>query len=160
MICLNKVKPSHHIWSCDQCWAVFHLKCIKSWIQRCNSAGGLEFDWACPGCRYHRVERMPEYTCYCKKVPEPELNPHWLAHSCGEVCEKDRGCPHPCPELCHPGPCARCTAVGGPGSCHCGREQTATTRCGDPKQWSCGAACGQALSCGTNLRPLWHSVCA
>eukprot|EP00913_Durusdinium_trenchii_P005407 g5039.t1 len=91
---------------------------------------------------------MPEYTCYCKKVPEPELNPHWLAHSCGEVCEKDRGCPHPCPELCHPGPCARCTAVGGPGSCHCGREQTATTRCGDPKQWSCGAACGQALSCG------------
>ena len=59
------------------------------------------------GCRYHRVDRMPEcawkrcgkmcggmnrvwtmiwwhvlsndfrYTCFCKKLPEPELNPHW-----------------------------------------------------------------------------------
>eukprot|EP00435_Cladocopium_sp_Y103_P019068 s266_g4.t1 len=77
MICLNKVKPSHQIWPCDQCWAVFHLKCIKSWIQRCNSAGGLEFDWACPGCRYHRVDLMPKYSCYCKKLDEPELNPHW-----------------------------------------------------------------------------------
>ncbi|CAJ1461055.1 unnamed protein product, partial [Effrenium voratum] len=57
----------------------FHLKCIKSWVRRCNSAGGLEFNWACPGCRYNWVDRMPEYTCYCKKVPEPELNPHWWA---------------------------------------------------------------------------------
>lgn len=147
MICLNKVKPSHQIWPCDQCWAVFHLKCIKSWIQRCNSAGGLEFDWACPGCRYHRVDLMPKYSCYCKKLDEPELNPHWLAHSCGDVCEKDRGCPHKCPELCHPGPCPRCTAVGGPGRCHCGKESSETTRCGDPKQWSCGAPCGRTLSC-------------
>ncbi|CAJ1370852.1 unnamed protein product, partial [Effrenium voratum] len=148
MICLGKVKPSNPIWSCTQCWAAFHLKCIKSWVRRCNSAGGLEFNWACPGCRYNWVDRMPEYTCYCKKVPEPELNPHWLAHSCGEVCERNRGCPHPCPELCHPGPCPRCTAVGGPGSCHCGRERTETSRCGDPRQWSCGSTCGRALSCG------------
>ena len=47
------------------------------------------------------------YTCYCQKLREPELNPHWcplvvsrsrgarLAHSCGEVCEKDRGCRWP-----------------------------------------------------------------
>mmetsp|Transcript_91503 Transcript_91503/g.218111 ORF Transcript_91503/g.218111 Transcript_91503/m.218111 type:complete len:955 (-) Transcript_91503:59-2923(-) len=148
MICLAKVKPSHHIWSCDQCWAAFHLKCIRSWVRRCNNANGPEFEWACPGCRYHRVDVLPQYSCYCKKLPEPELSPHWLAHSCGEVCERNRGCPHPCPELCHPGPCPRCTAVGGPGSCHCGREQTETTRCGDPKRWSCGQPCGKTLSCG------------
>ena len=151
MICLTKVKPSHHIWSCDQCWAAFHLKCIRSWVRRCNTSDGPEFEWACPGCRYHRVDRLPDYTCFCKKLPEPELNPHWLAHSCGEVCERTRGCPHPCPELCHPGPCPRCTAVGGPGSCHCGQEVTETTRCGDPKKWSCGQPCGQTLSCGQHI---------
>ena len=64
----------------------FHLKCIKSWIQRCNSAGGLEFDWACPGgavsgkrssqrwsgvgggCRYHRVDKMPECLPFWEEV--------------------------------------------------------------------------------------------
>ncbi|CAE8594392.1 unnamed protein product, partial [Polarella glacialis] len=153
MICISKVARGQPIWSCDQCWAAFHLKCINLWVRRSSDSGGPEFAWACPGCRYHRIGPMPRYTCFCSKAPEPDQNPHFLAHSCGDVCEKDRGCPHHCPELCHPGPCPRCTAVGGPGSCYCGREASETTRCGDPPKWSCKTPCDRALSCGLHSCP-------
>ncbi|CAK0870015.1 unnamed protein product [Prorocentrum cordatum] len=139
---------------CDQCWCVIHLKCIHQWIKKLSESGGGECAWTCPNCRYHRVSPLPRYKCFCQKVLEPEASPHWLAHSCGEVCGRDRGCPHPCPELCHPGPCPPCTAVGSAGQCHCGREHRERMRCGDPARWSCGDTCGRPLGCGEHTCPL------
>lgn len=150
MICLAKVGKPAPIWSCSKCWASFHLKCVHQWAERSSPEQGqnAECAWPCPGCRHFHVGPRPKYTCFCTKMIEPATNPHWIAHSCGEVCEKDRGCAHACPELCHPGPCPRCTAVGPPGECHCGQDSTLTTKCGDPRSWSCGGPCGKSLACG------------
>ena len=53
---------------------------------------------------------MPLYTCFCRKVKNPDRNPYVIPHSCGEVCGKYRGinCTHPCTLDCHPGPCPPC----------------------------------------------------
>mmetsp|Transcript_129503 Transcript_129503/g.242242 ORF Transcript_129503/g.242242 Transcript_129503/m.242242 type:complete len:1082 (+) Transcript_129503:118-3363(+) len=153
MICFDKVRREHPIWSCNNCWAAFHLRCIHKWIKQSNRET-QDTVLQCPGCRYHHIGDYPEYTCFCGKVLEPDPSPHYLAHSCGEVCEKDRGCPHRCTALCHPGPCPPCTAVGPPGQCYCGEEIRETTRCGEPTSWSCGAVCGKMLSCGRHQCPL------
>lgn len=34
MICMDVVRPAHHVWSCDCCWAVFHLNCVQTWAGR------------------------------------------------------------------------------------------------------------------------------
>lgn len=156
MICLNKIARHAPIWSCDKCSAAFHLDCVHKWIKRSNSGNvvGHDFEWQCPGCRYHRVSPLPQYVCFCTKMLQPEASPHWLAHTCGEPCERNRGCSHPCPLLCHPGPCPPCMAVGPPGACHCGRESRETTRCGDSKSWSCGETCGKELHCGRHTCPV------
>lgn len=149
MICINKVRRFDPIWSCGNCFAALHIKCIHQWIRKSSGdSKGPEFAWSCPGCRYHFVDTLPKYTCFCGKMHEPEANPHILAHSCGEVCGRKRNCSHPCNELCHAGPCPSCTAVGPPGECHCGREVKAVTRCGDPSRWSCQSICGRELACG------------
>jgi transcriptional repressor NF-X1 len=34
MICMDVVRPAHHVWSCDCCWAVFHLNCVHQWANK------------------------------------------------------------------------------------------------------------------------------
>jgi transcriptional repressor NF-X1 len=34
MICMDVVRPAHHVWTCDCCWAVFHLNCVQTWATR------------------------------------------------------------------------------------------------------------------------------
>lgn len=34
MICMDVVRPAHHIWTCDCCWAMFHLNCVQTWASR------------------------------------------------------------------------------------------------------------------------------
>lgn len=34
MVCMDVVRPAHHVWNCDCCWAVFHLNCIQTWATR------------------------------------------------------------------------------------------------------------------------------
>jgi len=148
MICISNISRNSPVWTCSKCWAGFHLKCIHTWIERSCGKEGPEFAWMCPGCLHNHVGHLPDYECFCGKERDPLSSDYITAHSCGEPCQKSRGCPHPCTELCHPGPCPPCRAIGPPGSCHCGREESATTRCGDPSRWSCGQSCGQLLSCG------------
>ena len=31
MICYDKVKKKDRIWSCEVCWACFHMRCVKDW---------------------------------------------------------------------------------------------------------------------------------
>eukprot|EP00929_Paragymnodinium_shiwhaense_P030827 TRINITY_DN17398_c0_g1_i2.p1 TRINITY_DN17398_c0_g1~~TRINITY_DN17398_c0_g1_i2.p1 ORF type:complete len:1170 (-),score=215.73 TRINITY_DN17398_c0_g1_i2:85-3594(-) len=155
MICLGQVARKAAIWSCDQCWAAFDLSCIREWVETSGARSVSQFAWQCPGCRYERVGPLPDYRCYCGQVLQPELNPHWLPHSCGSVCDRRRpGCPHPCAQLCHPGPCQPCASLGPAGGCHCGREVKDATRCGEPTAWSCRNTCGKELSCGSHRCPL------
>jgi transcriptional repressor NF-X1 len=34
MICWDIVRPGHQTWSCDCCWAVFHLGCVQTWATK------------------------------------------------------------------------------------------------------------------------------
>ena len=92
-----------------------------------------------------------EYRCFCRKVVDPAYDRRETPHSCGEVCNKplkpansDLPCPHrynnrhkshvmiensslhicccSCKDLCHPGPCAPCTASVSR-SCPCGKTK-------------------------------------
>ena len=31
MVCCDRIKPAHAIWSCEKCFNCFHLGCIKKW---------------------------------------------------------------------------------------------------------------------------------
>jgi hypothetical protein len=42
MICYDKVKRKDRIWSCDVCWACFHMKCIKDWSRTSTSNVSLQ----------------------------------------------------------------------------------------------------------------------
>jgi transcriptional repressor NF-X1 len=34
MICMDVIRPAHQVWTCDCCWAVFHLNCIHQWANK------------------------------------------------------------------------------------------------------------------------------
>lgn len=34
MICWDVVRPGQQTWSCDCCWAVFHLGCVQTWANK------------------------------------------------------------------------------------------------------------------------------
>ena len=153
MVCLDKIKPKHATWDCEQCYQVFHIHCIKKW-GKSQEVEGLR----CPGCQ--KVWKMPKsYRCFCRKAHEPIYNRNEIPHSCGEVCgkklykntfevnEKPQNrvkCPHKCVELCHPGPCPPCTATV-TNICPCGKTKQ-SGRCG--KTPLCMETCGKKLNCG------------
>ncbi|XP_057840828.2 NF-X1-type zinc finger protein NFXL1-like [Cryptomeria japonica] len=165
MICYEMVGKSAAIWSCNSCYALFHLHCIRKWARaptsRDLSAGQSQrSNWRCPGCQsvqYSRPEDL-QYYCFCGKMQNPYNDFYLTPHSCGEPCGKslDKGkemsrCPHTCTLLCHPGPCPPCTAMAAPQPCPCGKKTT-TRRCSDQKPAeSCGQVCEQLLTCGRHL---------
>ncbi|GLJ39714.1 hypothetical protein SUGI_0811910 [Cryptomeria japonica] len=165
MICYEMVGKSAAIWSCNSCYALFHLHCIRKWARaptsRDLSAGQSQrSNWRCPGCQsvqYSRPEDL-QYYCFCGKMQNPYNDFYLTPHSCGEPCGKslDKGkemsrCPHTCTLLCHPGPCPPCTAMAAPQPCPCGKK-TITRRCSDQKSAeSCGQVCEQLLTCGRHL---------
>ncbi|KAI0216733.1 FKBP12-associated protein [Massospora cicadina] len=157
MVCWEPVAPRNPTWSCKLCWAVFHLNCIKKWSRASNQRpedGRLTVDrsdWRCPGCQLVQVDLPSKYLCFCGKVTFPEFTRFATPHSCAQPCQKSRGeaCPHPCPELCHPGPCPPCTAMSPPIACYCGRT-VIQARCGELPGGgvSCFNSCGELLGCG------------
>ncbi|KAJ9074037.1 FKBP12-associated protein [Entomophthora muscae] len=160
MVCWETVKPKNFTWSCQHCWAVFHLPCVKRWSQsseknpRDLSLGPIQFGWRCPGCQTVQIEQPSKYMCFCGKVSTPEYNKFVTPHSCSQPCQKQRGasCPHPCPEPCHPGPCPPCTAMSPPTSCYCG-QNIIQGRCGEHTDigYSCFNKCRDLLGCGKHL---------
>ncbi|GAB6020489.1 hypothetical protein CHUAL_003175 [Chamberlinius hualienensis] len=150
IICFDRIRQNDRIWSCSNCYQIFHLNCIKKWVN--SSAEKQEVGWRCPGCQNVFDEIPRKYFCFCGKEENPEWNRNdtWrLPHSCGQQCLRKRrllDCNHPCTLLCHPGPCPPC------GSyvirrCFCG-ETTKQTRCDDESAVSCEIICDKALSCG------------
>ncbi|CAF4506158.1 unnamed protein product, partial [Rotaria sp. Silwood2] len=147
MICIIKIERDQEIWSCDICYKMFHLNCIKKWAH--SEESGTDKNWRCPGCQYS-YSTNPVYRCFCHKRINPIFQPGEIAHSCGERCDKRlntkaNDCNHSCSELCHPGPCPTCTTMI-KRSCLCGRESR-TVMCSSNSIIKCENKCGKLKSC-------------
>lgn len=168
-ICTSELGRRSKVWSCELCWTVFHLSCIKKWStnegaaaqnnarQQNGDESASPRAWRCPGCNLSHETFPSTYTCWCEKEVDPRSLPGLPPHSCGQTCSRPRrGCPHPCDRTCHAGPCAPCTSMGPTQDCFCGRNSS-TKRCQDTNYeqgWSCGEICGDLLPCGEHTCPL------
>ncbi|KAF8629368.1 hypothetical protein AX17_005664 [Amanita inopinata Kibby_2008] len=159
------------------CWTTFHVKCIGSWASksvktleeawRARGEMNKKGEWRCPGCQAKREIVPAGYWCFCNSIPDPKPSRIATPHSCGNSCSRPResGCGHPCPLLCHPGPCPPCqitTQI----PCPCPRHKLIAFRCGEEHMSlkgkgkdsekistgtvavSCGDICGRVLDCG------------
>ncbi|CAF3285115.1 unnamed protein product [Rotaria socialis] len=147
MICIIKIDRDQEIWSCEICYKIFHLNCIKQWAN--SEESGTDKNWRCPGCQYS-YSTHPMYNCYCHKRINPAFQPGEIPHSCGERCDKRlntkaNDCNHRCSELCHPGPCPTCTTMI-KRSCACGRESR-IVMCSSNAMIKCENKCGKLKSC-------------
>ncbi|KAJ8024889.1 Transcriptional repressor NF-X1 [Holothuria leucospilota] len=148
-VCYDHVHCEAYVWSCKNCYTVFHLKCIRKWALSQAAAVEGSDGWMCPACR-HEVSQIPfAYKCFCGKTRDPPFEPGEIPHSCGEVCRGKRPgshCNHPCTILCHPGPCPSCPA-NVEVSCLCERTKK-TVRCSAVEDFQCEEVCGEVLLCG------------
>ncbi|NXC84276.1 NFX1 protein, partial [Cercotrichas coryphoeus] len=150
MVCCEVVRIVAPVWSCQNCYHVFHLNCIKKWARSpASQAEDGNSGWRCPACQNASVQVPKTYTCFCGKVQNPEWNRNEIPHSCGELCGKKRqglDCPHLCNILCHPGPCPSCPAFVTK-TCECG-QTSHSVRCGQSTKIHCSNVCGNTLNCG------------
>ncbi|CAI8057869.1 NF-X1-type zinc finger protein NFXL1 [Geodia barretti] len=159
LVCLSSIKRTDAVWSCSQCYCLFHLQCIQQWARDGERQlsllspelfPGQEVLWSCPKCRLeHPMNLFPKtYFCFCGKHTDPPVDLWLLPHTCGEICGKplQPECGHSCVSLCHPGPCPPCPKTLNV-SCHCGRSPAMVKRCG-VRGWMCGRVCGRELDCG------------
>lgn len=150
MVCCEIIRVMAPVWSCQNCFHVFHLNCIKKWARSpASQADDGSEGWRCPACQ-HVAFRVPNsYTCFCGKVTNPEWQRSEIPHSCGDMCGKKRSgadCNHPCNILCHPGPCPQCPAFVSK-SCTCGKTSQ-QVRCSQTVAIRCEQVCGAKLTCG------------
>ncbi|XP_040596084.1 transcriptional repressor NF-X1 isoform X2 [Mesocricetus auratus] len=149
MVCCELVQVIAPVWSCQSCFHVFHLNCIKKWARSPASHADGQSGWRCPACQNVSAHVPNTYTCFCGKVKNPEWSRNEIPHSCGEVCRKKQpgqDCPHSCNLLCHPGPCPPCPAFTTK-TCECGRTRH-TVRCGQAVSVHCSNPCENILNCG------------
>ncbi|CAG7703751.1 unnamed protein product [Allacma fusca] len=150
MICCAKIRRKHSIWSCQVCFNVFHLDCIKKWASSSVESDG----WRCPGCQSQNAEIPHLYTCFCAKTVNPPLSyqRYAIPHACGDTCGRigigGQGCTHGCPEQCHPGRCNPCYAQVRR-SCPC-EKQIFTVTCSGKQALLCGNRCEKVLNCGVH----------
>ncbi|XP_010082577.1 PREDICTED: transcriptional repressor NF-X1-like, partial [Pterocles gutturalis] len=101
MVCCEVVRIVAPVWSCQNCYHVFHLNCIKKWARSpASQAEDGNSGWRCPACQNASTQVPKTYTCFCGKVHNPEWNRNEIPHSCGELCGKKRQCLD-CPHLCN-----------------------------------------------------------
>lgn len=143
MNCYSCIRRKDNIWFCIECFHMCHWNCIAQWVKRRDDNA----PFFCPLCQ-HEQPAPSICTCFCGAVQNPLPDPGITPHSCGRPCQRSRGlCPHPCPLLCHPGPCPPCLHVVGPVSCPCGGSYTYKCGMEDPKK-TCTNTCGKVLNCG------------
>ncbi|CAI4229639.1 unnamed protein product [Auanema sp. JU1783] len=146
MICFQNITPRQKVWSCKECYHVFHIsgECILNWAKKSIEESG---SWNCPACKA-QYSQVPAYYCFCGKLRNPQTRNGDRPHACESLCLAKRGvgCVHPCNEPCHPGPCQECTAYVTK-TCSCGKT-TKSVRCGQSVE--CYNQCDKALSCGNH----------
>ncbi|RUS75090.1 hypothetical protein EGW08_017144 [Elysia chlorotica] len=145
MVCCDNVHVEDPIWSCKNCYHVFHLPCIKKWAQSSfNQDAG---NWRCPGCQNETTYIPSRYFCFCGHRKDPRYKRREIPHSCGDSCRQKRGgdCKHPCTLLCHPGPCPPCSSMVNV-TCDCGKSRK-NVRCSAILQFKCNQVCDKKLNC-------------
>ncbi|XP_036452434.1 transcriptional repressor NF-X1 isoform X2 [Colossoma macropomum] len=149
MVCCDVIRVMAPVWSCQSCFHVFHLNCIKKWARSpASQADDGGEGWRCPACQNVTFKAPTSYTCFCGKVTNPEYQRSEIPHSCGDMCGKKRtgrDCNHPCNILCHPGPCPQCPAFVTK-SCICGRTSK-QVRCSQTESLRCEQVCDALLNC-------------
>ncbi|XP_078712245.1 transcriptional repressor NF-X1 isoform X1 [Lampetra fluviatilis] len=150
MVCCERIRGHSAVWSCQNCYHLFHLPCVNKWARSPTAKVEDGSDgWRCPACQ-NVTDKVPSnYRCFCGKVLNPEWNRTDIPHSCGEMCAKHRqgsDCLHPCNILCHPGPCPSCPAFLTK-KCECGRSSQ-SVRCGQSTVVRCSEVCDNLLNCG------------
>eukprot|EP00743_Colponemidia_sp_Colp-15_P020531 GILK01026726.1.p1 GENE.GILK01026726.1~~GILK01026726.1.p1 ORF type:complete len:367 (+),score=11.45 GILK01026726.1:36-1136(+) len=162
LICIEATKRDAAVWQCEQCYALFHLGCIQSWVLNgVKTRAKLSRElfplqdspkWHCPKCRFDYLPaRAPsQYLCFCTKEVDPPFDPWITPHSCGQLCGKrvSMDCSHVCVLRCHPGPCPPCPHTV-TASCFCG-QRSSSRRCG-ARLFSCGDRCAKTLQCGKHV---------
>ncbi|KAF9487195.1 hypothetical protein BDN71DRAFT_1458737 [Pleurotus eryngii] len=187
-ICFAAIHPAQPVWSClpsvndgpSCCYTPFHLKCVRSWAAKsvkdieaayaARGEGGKSGEWRCPGCQKRREEVPARYQCFCGSVASPQRTQLATPHSCGNSCSRPRSahqnptngddpaCTHPCPLLCHPGPCPPCQVTIHM-RCHCGKDEK-TFKCRQLAKAAeatdvrcCEQKCAKSLNCGKHQCP-------
>jgi hypothetical protein len=107
-------------------------------------------EWRCPSCQARRVPVPTADRCFCNAVPSPAPSRISSLHSCASPCARAHpACAHPCPLLCHPGPCPPCRITTDV-KCGCPKGAVLALSCGET-ELSCGAVCGRTLACGAHM---------
>ncbi|RZC41660.1 NF-X1-type zinc finger protein NFXL1, partial [Asbolus verrucosus] len=133
LICISRVRRDSAIWSCFECYCVFHLSCIQRWSK----------DSPCPPCPV-----TVSVSCYCgSQQPKTQRcnNKEW---SCGNRCGKLLACQkHTCSDPCHFGDCHPCSKKSLQ-KCLCKNNQKLRD-CATPT-WKCDKVCNKLLECGNH----------
>jgi hypothetical protein len=156
-ICYERLGRRAKIWSCEKCFMILHLSCVRTWsLSGPNGHDILTRKWLCPGCLHQKEDVPSVYTCFCGNTVDPPFNSYLTPHCCSMTCGKSRAaeCPHPCNLPCHPGSCPPCPALGSLKHCPC-KAISYRLRCGEEesKPRVCDGPCNALLSCNNHRCP-------
>lgn len=142
LVCTCEIDRQSTIWSCQECYRVYDLDCIKDWAVRGSSTTANK-QWRCPACNYEHTTIPSKFTCWCGRVRNPQPN-SLIPFSCGNACEsKYDDCIHACSSQCHPGQHPQCGALGPVMKCHCGKHSQQLPCLVTPyaSGWACDVPC-------------------
>ncbi|GEQ72001.1 hypothetical protein JCM33374_g5687 [Metschnikowia sp. JCM 33374] len=142
LVCTCEIDRQSEIWSCQECYRVYDLDCIKDWAVRGSSTTGNR-EWRCPACNFEHSTLPNKFTCWCGRVKNPKPD-SLVPFSCGNPCDaKYPNCVHSCSSVCHPGEHPQCGALGPVLKCHCGKHSQQLPCLATPYEhgWTCDSPC-------------------
>ena len=104
--CNKPIMKNDEIYSCKNCYYIFHIKCLN--IKRLNLKTSKKLKIRCEKCNEDiPCSNEPFYDCFCGKFytnqENPDFNPILIPHGCGLICNfivcSHKNCTLPC----HPG---------------------------------------------------------
>lgn len=144
LVCTLEIDRTSQVWSCDNCYRVYDLDCIKDWAVNGSSTVGKK--WRCPSCNIEKNKVPSKFTCWCGKVSNPESD-SLIPFSCDNLCGKQYdNCIHKCSSVCHPGSHPLCGALGPSIKCNCGCFEKQVPCIITPYDgWSCDEPCNNVV---------------
>ncbi|KAL0212607.1 hypothetical protein RCL1_006233 [Eukaryota sp. TZLM3-RCL] len=109
-ICLSKIKQTHTVSSCPNCYNLWHFRCLLDWSHSGSKVtvdeGRVERQFTCPMCNSSFSNRLTT-RCFCGKTPQRQISSPSIPHSCNSTCGAFlcSSCSVTCSLKCHPGAC-------------------------------------------------------
>lgn len=142
LVCTCEIDRHSKIWSCENCYRVYDLDCIRDWAIRGSSTTDRK-NWRCPACNIEHSKLPSRFTCWCGRVTNPTAE-SFIPFSCGNPCNsKYPECVHACSSVCHPGKHPECGAMGPVMYCQCGNHKRQLPCLATPYKtgWQCTTPC-------------------